>query len=309
MGRARRSAADRRAGDVAGGEGGAGIRPVAADPAFAGGGRRRQRAAQREGRGVLPLPGDGRGAADGVPGVRGGPGDAEVPLPGGGVRAGLRGPGGVSARRRVEGRGLRAGRARRPGGERPAHLRADAVGEPVVEAGLRAARRAGADQRAARQQLRVRAPLRARAGEDEGAAGAGAGGDDGAGAGLGRRGPARAHALAGGTRECRWRRSAAATPSRDGIDGRSRDARAHHPHKWEWFSSGRPESGPEAAPGTPGARDPAPTHRPVRRRERPPRRGDLAGKPYSASPSAGDLPLQMYTYTVSGDALVGRWKN
>ena len=43
--------------DVAGGEGGASLRPGSANPAVAGGGRCRQRAAQREGRGVLPVPG------------------------------------------------------------------------------------------------------------------------------------------------------------------------------------------------------------------------------------------------------------
>ena len=66
-----------------------------------------------------------------------------VPMPGGGVRAGLRGPGGVPARRRLEGRGLRAGGARGPGVGRPADIHADALGQPVVEAGLQPLRRAG----------------------------------------------------------------------------------------------------------------------------------------------------------------------
>ena len=164
------------------------------------GGRRRQRAAQREGRGVVPVPGDGRGAADGVPGLRGGPGHAEVPLPGGGVRLRVRGPGGLPARRRLEGRGLRAGGPGRPGGRRPADVHADAVGESVVAAGLRAAFGAGADQRAPGRQLRLREPLRARAGEDEDAHRAGGGGDDGAGARRGAGGTPGADALAGGSR-------------------------------------------------------------------------------------------------------------
>ena len=131
------------------------------------------------------------------PRLRGGPGHAEVPLPGGGVRSGLRGPGPVSARRRVGRRGLRAGGAHRPGGARPAHVHADAVGEPVVEARLRPARGAGADQLAPRRQLRLRAPLRARPGEDEDAPGPGGGRDDGAGAGRGPGGPPGADAFAG----------------------------------------------------------------------------------------------------------------
>ena len=211
------------AGDVAGGEAGAGVRPGGADPACAGGGRRRQRAAQREGRGVVPLPGDGDGAADGVPGLRGGPGHAEVPLPGGGVRSGLRGPGPVSARRRVGCRGLRAGGAHRPGGARPAHVHADAVGEPVVEARLRPARGAGADQLAPRRQLRLRAPLRARPGEDEDAPGPGGGRDDGAGAGRGPGGPPGADAFAGRPGAAARGLTAAVQPSAPNRPRRSRD--------------------------------------------------------------------------------------
>ena len=145
VGRPRGAAAGRRPGAVAGGEGGAGVRPVEADPAVATRGWRRQRAAQREGRGVLPLPGDGGGAADGVPRLRAGARHAEVPLPGGRPRPRLQGAGGVLPRRRREGRGLRARRAHRLGGPRPAHLHADAVGKSVVVAGLQPARRPGAD--------------------------------------------------------------------------------------------------------------------------------------------------------------------
>ena len=191
--------------------------------------------------GVVPLSGDGRGAATGVPGLRGGPRHAEVPLPGGGVRARLRRSGAVPARRRVDGRGLWAGGAHRPGVRRPAHVHADAVGQPVVAARPPPPRRAGADQRAARQQLRVRAPLRARAGEDAGAAGTGAGGDDGAGARLGGGGPARAHALAGGSRTAA---GGVAPPTRRSRPHRRRPGIARPPAapKCEPFSLARPRT-------------------------------------------------------------------
>ena len=69
--------------------------------------------------------------------------------------------------------------------------------EPVLEARLRPARGAGADQLAPRRQLRLRAPLRARPGEDEDAPGPGGGRHDGAGAGRGPGGPPGADAFAG----------------------------------------------------------------------------------------------------------------
>ena len=66
----------------------------------------------------------------------------------------------------------------------------------------------------AAQQLRIRAPLRARAGSDVGADGLGAGGDGTAGLGLGGGGPAGADALAGGRRAaCRGPTPPSATES------------------------------------------------------------------------------------------------
>ena len=73
-------------------------------------------------------------------GLRGGPGLPEAPLPGGGLRAGVRGPGGVPSRRRLEGRGVRAGGAHPLGGRGPPGVHADALGQPVVEARPRPAR-------------------------------------------------------------------------------------------------------------------------------------------------------------------------
>ncbi len=114
---------------------------------------------------------------------------------------------GVPARRRLEGRRPRASGARRSRGARPADVHTDAVGQPVVAARLRAARHAGADKRATGQRLRVRAPLRARSGEDDGAAGARAGGDDGLGARFGGGGrPERMRSLVDpGPRPCALR--------------------------------------------------------------------------------------------------------
>ena len=160
--------------------------------------------------------GDGGGAADGVPGLRGGPGHAEVPLPGGRVRAGVRGAaGGVPARRRLEGRGLRAGGARRPRHARPEDVHADAVGQPVVEAGMRAARWSGSTH------------------------------------GSTTASGSSATSCAGGRRWSRgwvwrWRRSAA--PLRGGSIARPRVAGACGPRKCEPFSLGEPKSVPEGRP-------------------------------------------------------------
>ena len=98
------------AGPQSGAAGGVRVRPAGpsgAAEADAGEGRGRtwQGAARRDRRGVVPAPGDGRDAADGVPRLRGGPGHTQASLPGGGLRPRLRGPRGKPARRRLEGRG------------------------------------------------------------------------------------------------------------------------------------------------------------------------------------------------------------
>ena len=101
----RGAAADRRAGDVAGGEGDAGLGPgILRALAKDGGGNVLH---SEKGEGSAAARRRGR-SGDGVPGLRGGPGEAEVPLSGGRLRPGVRGPRAKPARRRREGRRLRA---------------------------------------------------------------------------------------------------------------------------------------------------------------------------------------------------------
>ena len=89
------------------------------------------------------------------------------------------GPPGCGDVARADGGGLGACRAHRPGAPGPAHLHPDAAWQPVLAAGLQAARRVRAD----RPGLRLRGPLHPRPCAHENPDRSGRGGDDGAGAG------------------------------------------------------------------------------------------------------------------------------
>lgn len=83
------------------------------------------------------LPQDRDPAAHDLPGSRGGPCDAQVPLPGGGVGRGLRRPRALLPPRRLYGRPVRADRAHPAGAPRPVDLHADPAPQPVLAPGYR----------------------------------------------------------------------------------------------------------------------------------------------------------------------------
>ena len=120
---------------------------------------------------------------------------------------------GVPPGGRGEARGVRPHRARRSGQARPAHLHADALGQPILAARIQPTLGDGADQQPPRQQLQLRDPLHPRARQDEDPCRAGAGGDDGAGPRAGAGWPRRADALTGRRRAVPRHRLTARLPS------------------------------------------------------------------------------------------------
>ena len=147
---------------------------------------------------VCPETGEERALAfQGFEAGRGACGTLKYRCPAAAFRLRVHGPRGVPAGGRCGARGVRPHPAHRSRHPRPAPLHADAVGQPIVVAGLRAAFCDGADQQPHRPGLRLRDPLHPRPREDEDPYRAGAGGDDGAGPGAGAGRPRRADAHPG----------------------------------------------------------------------------------------------------------------
>ena len=111
--------------------------------------------------------GVGEGTPDGVLRLRIGSRNVEVPLPGGGPRSRLQGPGDLLSHRRLHSRRLRPDSAKLSADGQPACFHPRAARQSVLASGVQSARCPGADQPAPGQQLRLEAALQPRQGVDD----------------------------------------------------------------------------------------------------------------------------------------------